>query len=216
MPPHSPLPAFSGPIRTARALVAEHGAASLWRGLGPTIARVFFGAGIYFSSIHALSDALKSVGASEGSGGGGTERAQFRGEGGGAGTSGPPVAPQPQQGALSDTARAFIAGFTARTLAATLLSPIAVVKTRMEWTAREALPYRTTAGGVAHIARAEGISALYAGLIPTLARDSPFSGVYYTIYSKLKAMFVCTCCRSAFDLAFRALGRRILALTHFT
>lgn len=140
---------------------------ALWRGLGPTVARVFFGAGIYFSSIHAISDALK--------GGGDT--------GGGAGTAaaGAPAA-------LSDTARTFVAGFSARTLAAALLSPVAVVKTRMEWTPRAGLPYRSTLGGVVHIARAEGVAALYSGLIPTLVRDSPFSGLYFTIYSRLKAL----------------------------
>lgn len=162
--------ACSGPLRTARQLVASGGVGALWRGLGPTVARVFFGAGIYFSSIHAISDALK--GRATGPPGGG---------GGGGAAALPPYV-------LSDSARTFVAGFSARTLAAALLSPVAVVKTRMEWTPRAGLPYRSTLGGVAHIARTEGVSALYSGLIPTLVRDSPFSGLYFTIYSQLKAL----------------------------
>lgn len=175
-------------------LVAEGGIAALWRGLGPTIARVFFGAGIYFTSIHAISDALKGVGSDSKQQSVATPR--YAGEGGGAGTSGhaPPSPDQAVQrsaeagGYMSDSARTFVAGFSARTLAATLMSPVAVVKTRMEWRGASQLPYTSTVGGVTHIARTEGVSALYAGLIPTLVRDSPFSGVYYALYSRLKTM----------------------------
>ena len=146
--------AVPGPLATARAVVSAGGARALWRGLEPTIARVFLGAGVYFSCIHALRDALRD-----------TQR-------------------------LSDGAAAFLAGASARTLAASLLSPVAVVKTRMEWAGAERaaapLPYRSTLGGVRHIARVEGVGALYAGLLPTIVRDSPFSGVYYAIYSWLK------------------------------
>ena len=110
------------------------------------------------------------------------------GAGGGAGTSRLATSSSSSSGIVSDSARSFLAGFIARTLAATLLSPVAVVKTRMEWAGKGTLPYRSTLGGLVHIAKAEGVGALYAGLIPTLVRDSPFSGMYYMIYSKLKEM----------------------------
>jgi solute carrier family 25 protein 38 len=139
---------------TARTLVAAEGPDALWKGLNATVVRVFFGAGVYFASLHALLDACQGEG----------------------GSPPPPTA-------------AFAAGVTARGLATALMSPVAVVKTRMEWAGRGSTPYaRGTLRALGHIRRTEGLHSLYAGLVPTLLRDAPFSGIYVAAYTHLKAV----------------------------
>ena len=135
---------------------------------------MFFGAGIYFTSINGIMDLTGGRVPGAGS------RAINSGNGNTA--SSPPV---PEAGWVTSL-RTFGAGATARAVAASIMSPVAVVKTRAEWGAAVGSPYRTTVGGIRHILRTQGVSALYAGLIPTIIRDSPFSGFYYMTYSFLK------------------------------
>lgn len=80
----------------------------------------------------------------------------------------------------------MISGIVSRSFAASVVSPIELVRTRAM--AREDAGnvivrvsrdlYRET--------RTSGIQALYRGLAPTLYRDVPFSGVYWTMYEYLK------------------------------
>lgn len=74
----------------------------------------------------------------------------------------------------------MVAGMTARTLAAAVVSPIELVRTQMQsgqWTQGLGL-----VGGLRQTRARHGIAGLYRGLIPTLLRDIPFSGVYWTLY----------------------------------
>ena len=125
---------------------------------GPTIARVFFGAGIYFSSLNGIMDITRGAASS---------------------------ASKDDPGWLTSV-RAFAAGATARAIAATIMSPVSVVKTRAEWATAADSPYKSTIGGMRHVARTQGVSALYSGLVPTIIRDSPFSGFYYMTYTQLR------------------------------
>jgi solute carrier family 25 protein 38 len=136
-------------LATAVELRARGGARALWAGLSPTVVRVFFGAGIYFSALHALVDALGPSGGS-----------------------------------------AFGAGVGARFMAALALSPVSVMKTRMEdaVTGSGPLAGLGTWRALAHVARTEGAASLYSGLLPTLVRDAPYSGIYFAAFSALKVM----------------------------
>ena len=125
--------------------------------------RVFFGAGIYFSTLSGIMDYGRAP------------------------------AKESATAQTPSTVRAFVAGATARTLAATLMSPVAVVKTRAEWATGES-PYRGALSGMRHIAATEGFAALYSGLLPTLLRDVPFSGVYYALYTRFKNWCVGDAC----------------------
>jgi len=153
-----------GVLATLHALHLRAGLPSLWAGLLPTVVRVFFGAGLYFASLHSLRDAL---------------------------------APR-----LGGAAAPFAAGALARVLAAAALSPFSVVKTRMESMARQggggggggsdgggraaAAGRLGTLGTLRALARGEGLATLYSGLLPTLLRDAPYSGLYFSFFTAFK------------------------------
>lgn len=93
---------------------------------------------------------------------------------------------------------AFAAGLIARSIATIIMTPVAVVKTRREWRgvdgeakgthsrwSSSANPL-TTLRSVAHIARTEGVLSLYSGVLPTLVRDAPFSGIFFAVYTNIK------------------------------
>jgi solute carrier family 25 protein 38 len=86
----------------------------------------------------------------------------------------------------SESVASFAAGALGRSFAAVVMSPVTVVKTRMEAAARGQAGYTSTLQAVRHILRSEGVASLYSGVLPTIVRDAPFSGVYYATYAPLK------------------------------
>jgi len=79
----------------------------------------------------------------------------------------------------------MIFGFTARSVVGTVMLPIAVIKTRYE---SGRFHYRTVSEALANIWRAEGMRGLFSGWSATIARDAPYSGLYFMFYSKQKEM----------------------------
>jgi solute carrier family 25 protein 38 len=154
--PHPSIPSSPSLYSTAASLVKEQGFTSLWKGLNATVIRVFFGAGIYFVALKCISDALGNR-------------------------------------------STFAAGLLARCVATIIMTPVAVVKTRREWKGVDGeakIIHSRWSGGsanplntlrsVAHIARTEGVLSLYSGVLPTLVRDAPFSGIFFAVYSNIK------------------------------
>jgi len=82
--------------------------------------------------------------------------------------------------------RDFVCGAAARALAAAVLLPVSVVKTRAELAPRGAAASRSPLHGLVAVARADGVRALLRGYLPTLLRDAPFSGLYLAAYSRLR------------------------------
>lgn len=74
----------------------------------------------------------------------------------------------------------------ARAMSAAVMSPVTLVKTRMEYGGPNHIAYKNTAHALATIARTEGPSGLFRGLMPTVLTNAPFSALYYMIYTKLK------------------------------
>ena len=68
------------------------------------------------------------------------------------------------------------------------MSPVTLVKTRMEYGGPNHIKYNNTAHALATIARSEGPSGLFRGLWPTVLTNAPFSALYYMIYTKLKVV----------------------------
>lgn len=86
---------------------------------------------------------------------------------------------------FSNTAtNTFLAGAFARTFAGCVMSPFTIVKARMEWQAPGT--YRTNVDVFRQVLRDDGFRGLYRGIVPTLFRDVPFSGLYVLLYTRIK------------------------------
>ncbi|WVW81450.1 hypothetical protein I302_103444 [Kwoniella bestiolae CBS 10118] len=87
----------------------------------------------------------------------------------------------------------LIAGSLARTLSATVISPIEMFRTRLQ-----ALPsvergsptYASTAKDMTTLVQSKGVTILWRGLGPTLWRDVPFSGIYWASFELLKSYLI--------------------------
>uniref|UniRef100_A0A1B0GMQ7 Mitochondrial carrier protein n=1 Tax=Phlebotomus papatasi TaxID=29031 RepID=A0A1B0GMQ7_PHLPP len=78
------------------------------------------------------------------------------------------------------------AGSVARTIAATIVSPLELVRTKMQ---SQKLSYLEVGQALRSMINTQGILGLWTGLRPTLMRDVPFSGIYWTSYESLKAIW---------------------------
>ncbi|WWC67145.1 uncharacterized protein I206_101052 [Kwoniella pini CBS 10737] len=84
----------------------------------------------------------------------------------------------------------LIAGSLARTLSATVISPIEMFRTRLQ-----ALPsvergsptYASTTKDMSKLVQNKGVTILWRGLGPTLWRDVPFSGIYWAGFELMKS-----------------------------
>jgi len=76
------------------------------------------------------------------------------------------------------------AGIIARTAASSIVSPIELMRTKMQ---SKLLSYRQLATAVTTSVRANGFLYLWTGLGPSLLRDVPFSGMYWFGYELSKA-----------------------------
>jgi len=86
------------------------------------------------------------------------------------------------QGAPSASQSLFVGAF-ARTVAGCIMIPVTVVKVRYE---SGTYGYRSVGDALRAIQSREGVRGLTRGLLPTLLRDVPFSGIYLMLYDKLK------------------------------
>ncbi|CAL8469258.1 g8799 [Coccomyxa elongata] len=149
--------AFSGMLGTFRSIVSEEGVRALWRGTGPTIARLSVGLGIQMYVLESLKDAFY-------------QRHLHLND---------------KQGQKLTKAEAFLAGGVARAAAAAATCPFTVVKTRMEY-AGSRVQYTGTLSALRSISRVEGIGGLFRGLGPTILTNAPFSAFYYLFYTSLQ------------------------------
>jgi solute carrier family 25 protein 39/40 len=85
---------------------------------------------------------------------------------------------------LSPQYAPLLAGGGARILTATIVSPVELMRTRMQ--AEASLMREGMLGGARSLVRREGWASLFKGLSPTLWRDVPFSCIYWMGYENLK------------------------------
>lgn len=89
---------------------------------------------------------------------------------------------------LSDESAPLTAGSLARVLAATAVSPIELVRTRMQAASgKSGSVLGETFNGVREMVAAHGYTSLWRGLTLTLWRDVPFSGLYWWGYETMRA-----------------------------
>lgn len=79
-----------------------------------------------------------------------------------------------------------IAGGFARTFAATAISPIEMVRTKMQ---SKRLTYSELGNAVRRGIQQNGVRSLFMGLTATLMRDVPFSAIYWLNYETIKTTY---------------------------
>ena len=80
----------------------------------------------------------------------------------------------------------LISGSIARVFAATTVSPLELIRTRMQFKGIKSGKLRPVTLELANSIRTEGVSVLWRGLQPTLWRDVPFSAIYWSILEPSK------------------------------
>ena len=78
----------------------------------------------------------------------------------------------------------ILAGTLARTLAVTVVSPIELVRTKLQ--SRQGYSYAELVRVVGAAVRQNGVLSLWRGLSPLLLRDVPFSALYWVGYEAIK------------------------------
>eukprot|EP00297_Palpitomonas_bilix_P014208 CAMPEP_0113868114 /NCGR_PEP_ID=MMETSP0780_2-20120614/796_1 /TAXON_ID=652834 /ORGANISM="Palpitomonas bilix" /LENGTH=227 /DNA_ID=CAMNT_0000853135 /DNA_START=239 /DNA_END=923 /DNA_ORIENTATION=+ /assembly_acc=CAM_ASM_000599 len=89
-------------------------------------------------------------------------------------------------GAILSPSDMLVAGFVSRGAVGTLLTPITVVKTRIEASVCESCRSASTVSIIKNLYAEGSFSAFFRGMVPTLLRDAPFSGVYASSFSYMK------------------------------
>jgi solute carrier family 25 protein 39/40 len=79
-----------------------------------------------------------------------------------------------------------VSGGVARIFAATVVSPVELIKTGMQHRGQNIV---SQVSDLVKVVRFAGVGVLFKGLVPTLWRDVPFSGIYWTGYEMLKGKF---------------------------
>ncbi|KAF9433050.1 hypothetical protein BGZ76_009948 [Entomortierella beljakovae] len=166
---------FYGTWDGVKKIVRYEGASSLWRGLSPTLVMSIPATVIYFVGYDYLKDVLseKSFAVTP-------DNSAFVG--------------QSFLYEHRETLAPLVAGGFARTVAATVISPLELFRTRMQSvhtdTKGSAGLFRGVSQGIVAMVRSEGVLSLWRGLGPTLWRDVPFSAIYWVGYEDIKKRIV--------------------------
>ncbi|KLT44999.1 mitochondrial carrier [Cutaneotrichosporon oleaginosum] len=139
----------------------DAGVRGLWKGVGTTLTMAVPSSAIYMLGYEYLLARLGPV---------------FAGSGAGADAI---LTPAP-----------LIAGSLARTLSASIISPLEMFRTRLQALPTDGRPsptYASTGRDMLALVRAKGPAILWRGLGPTLWRDVPFSGLYWAGFEIIKA-----------------------------
>ncbi|KAH8250015.1 hypothetical protein KR026_003611, partial [Drosophila bipectinata] len=95
----------------------------------------------------------------------------------------------------------MMSGVSARVSAVTVVSPIELVRTKMQ---AQRQTYAQMLQFVRNVIALQGIWGLWRGLRPTILRDVPFSGIYWPIYEYLKRSLGSGSSQPSFGLSFFA------------
>ena len=144
---------------TAGCVVRDEGIRGLWAGVSASCVRTACGAGLYFLLLERVTRELN---------------AKF------------PVSKDSSQ--TVQGARTFAVGAASRALAAAMLCPLTVVKTRMEYASISGTTYTGVDNALYTIGAKEGMKGLFSGLGSTLLRDAPFSGLNLVMYTQMRTV----------------------------
>ncbi|XP_066593481.1 solute carrier family 25 protein Shawn-like [Prorops nasuta] len=150
---------FNGTLDALVKISKTEGVLSLWSGLSPTLVLAVPATVIYFVSYEQLKQYLKDVN---------KDRLLLR-----ANKRDPVWIP-------------MLAGGTARVWAATIVSPLELIRTKMQ---SQRLSYAEITQALKTVVKQNGITGLWMGLGSTLLRDVPFSAIYWLNYESIKNLF---------------------------
>ena len=85
---------------------------------------------------------------------------------------------------INQVFRDSLIAITYRSITSVTLSPLSVIKVRME--APQANAYKNVYDAMVHIYTEEGVRGYYRGLGPALLRDLPFSAMAFSLYNQFK------------------------------
>ncbi|KAK6051629.1 hypothetical protein COOONC_10868 [Cooperia oncophora] len=153
---------FSGTIDAFVKITRNEGLRSLWSGLSPTLVMAVPATVFYYSLYDRLLVRFRNALCC---------RRKLT----------------PQKICPPDWTAAMFAGALARTTAATIVSPLEMIRTKMQ---SEQLNYRDIGQALRVTISTHGISGFYLGWLPTLLRDIPFSAIYWAAYDTLKTRFM--------------------------
>ncbi|XP_044761714.1 solute carrier family 25 member 40-like [Coccinella septempunctata] len=148
---------FSGTMDAFYKITKTEGITSLWSGLSPTLVLAIPATIIYFVAYEQFRLKLKHKYNAHNAG----------------------LAEQPFWIPL-------ISGGTARIFSVTLVSPLELIRTKMQ---SQKLSYYEIGRALKMLIKQDGVGALWMGVIPTLCRDVPFSAIYWTNYETFKKLF---------------------------
>ncbi|XP_002086732.3 solute carrier family 25 member 40 [Drosophila yakuba] len=161
-----PRPQFSSSWDALMKISRHEGVAALWSGLGPTLVSALPSTIIYFVAYEQFKARYLHM----------YERHYSN-------------TLEPRQLENWDTKRTLpsvvpmMSGVTARICAVTVVSPIELVRTKMQ---AQRQTYAQMLQFVRSVVALQGVWGLWRGLRPTILRDVPFSGIYWPIYESLK------------------------------
>ncbi|XP_002019542.2 solute carrier family 25 member 40 [Drosophila persimilis] len=170
-PQQPPKPLFTNSLDALFKISRNEGPSALWSGLGPTLVSALPSTIIYFVAYEQFKARYTHI-----------YEQYFKEKAGVVETmssinSGdlplPVVVP-------------MLSGVTARICAVTVVSPIELVRTKMQ---AQPMTYAQMMGFVRNVLALQGIWGLWRGLPPTILRDVPFSGIYWPIYEHTKRTF---------------------------
>lgn len=93
----------------------------------------------------------------------------------------------------------LISGMSARICAVSFVSPIELIRTKMQ---SEKMTYAQIRSALQNVLQSQGVWGLWRGLPPTILRDVPFSGIYWTSYESIKSY--CNVVEPTFGFSFIA------------
>ncbi|XP_068986388.1 mitochondrial glutathione transporter SLC25A40-like [Bombus flavifrons] len=102
----------------------------------------------------------------------------------------------------------MLAGATARIWAATLVSPLELIRTKMQ---SQRLSYAEILQALKTVIKYNGVPGLWMGLTTTLLRDVPFSAIYWLNYEAIKQKFQVTQQTFTFNFIAGAIAGSIAA-----
>lgn len=141
------LGSSNGMLYTFYSVARREHVVGLWRGLVPSLSRCVPGIGMYFCTLHGLTQHFSS-----------------------------------EEPSVGET---VLMGACARTVVGITLLPVTVLKARFE---SGVFKYNSMFHALTSIWKSEGGKGLYSGMLATVARDAPFSGLYLMFYTKIKGL----------------------------